>query len=66
MSATVTLPLRPFKVPNFVIHERQGPDGMETLSFLLCDVSVEVLNAMVDQFRLDLHARSAEQRNPKP
>jgi hypothetical protein len=60
--ATVTVKLKPFGAPNFVIAD--VPDESDRMSFPLKDVDADTLSAMCDAFRESVF-RKAEKQDPR-
>jgi len=69
-SIRISLKLKPFQTPNFVIVEmppRPRQEGMqEALSFPLSEVDAETLYRMCDDFRREVFRKAGRDLPPTP
>lgn len=54
---TLTLPLKPFTVPNFVILDYPSPGRSNLSSYPIAELTDDVINKLLDEFRANLWAK---------
>jgi len=64
MEVNVKIKVKPFRVPNFVLADKQSSDPSNDTKFALADLEPEVLEALCEEFTNEVFIKAGKQRPP--
>lgn len=60
MKFKVEVKLKPFRVPNFVLFDKESSDPTNDTKFALADLDSDTLHKLCDQFREDVFKKAGK------
>ena len=62
MEVTVKLKVKPFRIPNFVLADKQAADASNDTKFALSDLDADTLERLCEQFTKEVFKKAGKQR----
>lgn len=65
MEVSIKLKVKPFRVPNFVLADKESSDPSNDTKFALCDLDSMTLEKLCDEFIDEVFRKAKKERPPQ-